>query len=134
MPQYDLYVYIPVLPSPGDKTVFVHITGLPFDPPVLVDLTRASVLTEATATTAGNYDRFAGLTGATVNVSILGSAEHPQESSGNSSDSDQGGAESGALGAREAPIDPRLAAVVEAWPTLPEAIKVGILAMVQAAG
>ena len=30
--------------------------------------------------------------------------------------------------------DPGLARVVEAWPRLPEAIKVGILALVQAAG
>ncbi len=46
----------------------------------------------------------------------------------------ESGAESGALGAREAPIDPGLAAVVEAWPALPEAIKAGILAMVRAVG
>ena len=32
------------------------------------------------------------------------------------------------------PIDPDLAAVVEAWPKLPEAIKAGILAMIRAAG
>jgi hypothetical protein len=31
------------------------------------------------------------------------------------------------------PMDADLAAVVEAWPTLPEAIKAGILAMVRAA-
>jgi len=31
------------------------------------------------------------------------------------------------------PIDPDLAAVVEAWPKLPEAIKAGILAMIRAA-
>jgi len=44
-----------------------------------------------------------------------------------------GGAESGALGAKKIPDDPDLAAVVEAWPKLPEAIKAGILAMVEAA-
>jgi len=48
--------------------------------------------------------------------------------------SGQSGAESGALGAREAPVDPDLAAVVDAWPTLPAAIKAGILAMVRAGG
>jgi hypothetical protein len=30
-------------------------------------------------------------------------------------------------------MDPSLATVVEAWPTLPDAIKAGILAMVRAA-
>ncbi len=44
---------------------------------------------------------------------------------------EQRGAESGALGAREASMDAELATVVEAWPTLPEAFKVGILAMVR---
>jgi hypothetical protein len=47
---------------------------------------------------------------------------------------DQSGAECGALGAQNAPLDPDLAAVVDAWPALPAAIKAGILAMVQAAG
>ena len=55
------------------------------------------------------------------------------ETAGNSGDSFQSGAESGALAAREAPMDPALAAVIEAWPTLPEAIKAGILAMIRAA-
>jgi hypothetical protein len=30
-------------------------------------------------------------------------------------------------------IDPALAALIEAWPTLPEALRAGILAMVRAA-
>ncbi|MEE9295236.1 MAG: hypothetical protein V3W34_09805 [Phycisphaerae bacterium] len=30
--------------------------------------------------------------------------------------------------------DPEFAAVVEAWPTLPEAVKAGIVAMVRASG
>jgi hypothetical protein len=59
--------------------------------------------------------------------------EHPGESTENTATSPTGGAESGALGAREAPIDPSLAAVVDAWPALPDAIKAGILAMVLAA-
>ncbi|MGO8903852.1 MAG: hypothetical protein ACLQU5_36755 [Isosphaeraceae bacterium] len=33
----------------------------------------------------------------------------------------------------DAPKDPDLAAVVEAWPELPEALKAGIVAMVKAA-
>jgi len=45
----------------------------------------------------------------------------------------QGEAESEAVCRNSAPFDPELAAVVEAWPTLPEPIKAGILAMVQAA-
>jgi hypothetical protein len=46
----------------------------------------------------------------------------------------QSGAESGALGAQNGLFDPRLASVIEAWPTLPEAIKAGIVAMVRASG
>jgi hypothetical protein len=34
--------------------------------------------------------------------------------------------------ARETPIDPDLAQIVESWPRLPEAIRAGILAMVRA--
>jgi hypothetical protein len=52
---------------------------------------------------------------------------------GNSSSSDQSGAESGALGAQEATLDPDLAAVVDAWPALPGTIKAGILAIIRAA-
>ena len=59
--------------------------------------------------------------------------ELSQESSENSIVDEQGGAESGALGAQNGPIGPDLAVVVEAWPGLPEAIKVGILAMIRAA-
>ena len=36
--------------------------------------------------------------------------------------------------ARESPSDPDLALILERWPTLPEAIRAGILAMVRAAG
>ncbi len=36
-------------------------------------------------------------------------------------------------GTKPAPIDPDLAAVVKAWPELPEAVKAGIVAMVKAA-
>ncbi len=45
----------------------------------------------------------------------------------------QGEAESEAVSPNSTPIDPDLAAVVEAWPGLPSAIKTGILAMVRAA-
>jgi len=32
----------------------------------------------------------------------------------------------------QADVDPNLTAIIKAWPTLPEAVKAGILAMVQA--
>jgi hypothetical protein len=59
--------------------------------------------------------------------------EPGQKSSGNRGVGNQSGAECGALGARDAPLDPDLAAVVDAWPALPAAIKAGILAMIRAA-
>jgi len=43
----------------------------------------------------------------------------------------KGGAQSGALGTHLGDIPPELQLVIEAWGTLPEATKVGILAMVQ---
>jgi hypothetical protein len=46
----------------------------------------------------------------------------------------QGGAKSGALTPETLVIDPGLAALIDAWPALPEAIRAGILAMVRAAG
>jgi len=60
--------------------------------------------------------------------------EHGPKSSGNPGVGNQSGAQSGAVAARESPIDPEFAAVVNAWPALPEAIKAGILAMVRATG
>ena len=54
--------------------------------------------------------------------------ELPHENTEKKGVSDQSGAESGA---QEAQLDPELAAVVDAWPALPEAIKAGILAMVE---
>ena len=47
--------------------------------------------------------------------------------------SESGGAKSGALGAQGGVIDPELRAIIDAWPVLPDAIKVGILAMVRTA-
>jgi hypothetical protein len=43
------------------------------------------------------------------------------------------GAESGALGTIPVKIDSELSKLMDAWPMLPDAIKAGILAMVQAA-
>jgi hypothetical protein len=45
-----------------------------------------------------------------------------------------GAAVGAAANAETAAIDPALQAVIQAWPDLPEAIRAGILAMVQAAG
>lgn len=60
--------------------------------------------------------------------------EHSQKLSRNRGVGNRSGAESGALGAQTGPNDPRLAAVIGAWPSLPEPIKAGILAMIRAAG
>ncbi|OHB70149.1 MAG: hypothetical protein A2V70_14805 [Planctomycetes bacterium RBG_13_63_9] len=60
--------------------------------------------------------------------------ELPSKTSGNQGFTNESGAECGALGAREAPLDPKLAAVIDAWSTLPEAIRAGILAMIRAGG
>ncbi|MBM4225847.1 MAG: hypothetical protein FJ167_13985, partial [Gammaproteobacteria bacterium] len=51
----------------------------------------------------------------------------------NLNNSQQGGAKCGALDSESRPIDPELAELVAAWPTLPEPIRAGILAMVRAA-
>lgn len=59
--------------------------------------------------------------------------EPTSHSTGNTIDPPQGGAKSGALGAQNGPLDPDLAAIVKAWPTLPEPIKAGIVAMIGAA-
>ena len=58
--------------------------------------------------------------------------EPPPKTSGRTHNSQTGGAESGALGARADLPDPTLAGIINAWPTLPEAVKAGIVATVQA--
>lgn len=62
-----------------------------------------------------------------------GGLEPTPFSSGNTPFSETGGAESGAVGARNGTLPPDLAAVVAAWPTLSEAIKTDIVTMVTAA-
>ena len=59
--------------------------------------------------------------------------EQHQDSSEKTTVSEQGGAESGAQAASTAVSDPDLAAVVKAWPKLPEPVRAGIVAMVKAA-
>ena len=62
----------------------------------------------------------------------------PRENTGKTGPSEQSGADSGAdsgaLDAREVPLDSDLAAMVDAWPALPAAIKAGILARIRATG
>lgn len=67
-------------------------------------------------------------------VEVAGAGiEHPPRNGANLIHQTESGAECGAPSAPEAPFDPDLAAVIEAWETLPEVIKAGILAMVRAA-
>ncbi len=60
--------------------------------------------------------------------------EPPSNSTGNSTNHHPCGAESGAPTLANLNIAPELAALIDAWPRLPEPIKVGILALVRAAG
>jgi hypothetical protein len=60
--------------------------------------------------------------------------EPHQHSSENSTNPAPGGAKSGALDPEKPAIDPALAAIIDAWPRLPDALRAGILAMVRAAG
>jgi hypothetical protein len=55
------------------------------------------------------------------------------KSLGNAISRNPRGAQSGALGTQDPLTDPDLDAIVAAWPTLPEAIRAGIVAMVKAA-
>jgi hypothetical protein len=45
----------------------------------------------------------------------------------------ESGAKSGALGAESTPIDPDLATIIDAWPTLPEAVRQQVVGFVKAA-
>ena len=56
--------------------------------------------------------------------------EQGAKPSGKSGVLERGGAESAAVGARNAPIDAGLALIVERWPKLPENVKASIVAIV----
>jgi hypothetical protein len=64
--------------------------------------------------------------------------EQSKKPTGNGAVSESGGSKSGNIGPESAPkptpADPDLAAVLSAWPSLPSAIKAGVLALVRAAG
>jgi hypothetical protein len=59
--------------------------------------------------------------------------EHPSKSSGFPGYLPEGGAESGAVGAQSAQFPPDLAAVVAAWPDLPETVRREVVGLVRAA-
>jgi hypothetical protein len=65
-------------------------------------------------------------------VQVPGGLEHPPENTKKKPISQTSGAKSGALSAKSAPIDTELQNLIDAWATLPEAIRAGILAMVRA--
>jgi hypothetical protein len=68
-------------------------------------------------------------------VEVAGAGtELPPQNEVNFATGGESGAQSGAPGAPNGPVNPDLVAVVEAWPSLPAALKAGILAMVRAAG
>jgi hypothetical protein len=58
--------------------------------------------------------------------------ELPAQITENIAISPKGGAKSGAVGAPNGKPDADLSEIVEAWPRLPETVKVGILAMLRA--
>lgn len=60
--------------------------------------------------------------------------EHAPISPENLHISFQSGAESGARDTDSSPVDSDLTKIIHAWPDLPQAIRAGILAMIQAAG
>jgi len=63
-----------------------------------------------------------------------GGIRTPRETSAETALSTGSGAKSGALAIQDSHIDPALATIIDAWPTLPKAMRAGILAMVRAAG
>jgi hypothetical protein len=56
--------------------------------------------------------------------------EQPANSTGNTTRHKSGGADSGALSADCCTIDPDLATIIAAWPTLPDAIRRAMLALI----
>ena len=74
------------------------------------------------------------IAGQSLHVRFPAGIEPLANSPENTANPAPGGAKNGALTSTSPTIDPALAALIDAWPTLPEAIRAGILAMVRAAG
>ena len=62
-----------------------------------------------------------------------GRCRQGQDFPGKRQEATEGGAKSGAVSADCSPTDPDLAHILDAWPTLPQAVRAGILALVRAA-
>jgi hypothetical protein len=76
-----------------------------------------------------------GISAGSVRVDADGEGfELPSKTPGNQGVAGQGGAESGALDAENRTEDCELGTIIDAWPTLPDALKAGILAMIRATG
>jgi hypothetical protein len=80
---------------------------------------------------AENCNRHAGIAGPIEEkgrecMGIEPTQHYPEDSANNAA----GGAKSGALAVEKPTIDPALAAILDAWPTLPEPIKAAIRALV----
>ena len=73
------------------------------------------------------------IAGQSLHVRFPAGIEPLANSPENTANPAPGGAKNGALTSTYT-IDPVLAALIDAWPKLPEAIRAGILAMVRAAG
>lgn len=66
-------------------------------------------------------------------IALLG-FEHPSVSKQNTQNPPGDSAPDSAFGPKTVPTDPDLSALVAAWPTIPPALRAGIVAMVKAAG
>ena len=103
-----------VLPRTGSQTDYPQMK----QPPVVQGVAGGctSVRNPLAGVDGNRTDSLNHLVGNTLRDSVIGSA-----------------AECAAVGDDLPPIDPELAQVIEAWPTLPPAIREAILAMLRAA-
>ena len=91
----------------------------------------SSILANAVENPAPTQDKYTNrpcinLLSASPKVAEAG-LETYDESSGKATESESGGAESGAVDARNAPIDPDLRTIIERWAGLSEEVRVSIL-------
>jgi len=66
-------------------------------------------------------------------VQVPGGLELPPQNTEKSAISENGGAESGAFSVESSSLEPNLQQIIDAWPTLPEAFRGAIMAMIAAA-